>query len=139
MVTLSPFNVKRPIWANKHRASTTDMMQLVSMYPKYCSNSDLLTRTKCVDGVQKVFEERVCDKFVNDCDDGSDETEDCYTGNQYGCCEEMLAYFNIFHQFPGELTASLVRSGYSTLYNRPTFRIVLKLLSLVFKTTFLIG
>ena len=44
--------------------------------------------------------------------------------NQYPCCEEMLAYFNIFHQFPGELTASLVQSGYSTLYNRPTFRSV---------------
>ena len=97
------------------------MMQLVSMYPKYCSNSDLLTRTKCADGVQKVFEERVCDKFVNDCDDGSDETEDCYTGNQYGCCEEMKTYFNIFHQMPGELTAPLVRNGYSTLYKRPTF------------------
>ena len=42
--------------------------------------------------------------------------------HQYPCCEEMLAYFNIFHQFPGELTAPLVQSGYSDLYNRPTFR-----------------
>ena len=47
--------------------------------------------------------------------------------NHYPCCEEMLAYFNIFHQFPGDLTASLVQNGYSTLYNRPTFRRVLKL------------
>ena len=42
--------------------------------------------------------------------------------NQYPCCEKMLAYFNIFHQFPGELTAPLVQSGYSDLYDRPTFR-----------------
>ena len=43
-------DASNPIWANKYRASTEDIVQLVGMYSNVCSEADLLPRSQCPGG-----------------------------------------------------------------------------------------
>ena len=41
-----------PIWANRYRASTTDVIQLMDMYPDHCNSASLTNLAQCDNGKQ---------------------------------------------------------------------------------------
>ena len=117
-------DANNPIWANKYRASTEDIVQLVNMYSDVCSETDLLPRSACPGGSgQQVFTERLCDKVRNDCDDGSDENESCYNNNSYNCCTDLVLNNCLLSNQFGSCVDNLAitKNGWSDLYKRPIY------------------
>jgi hypothetical protein len=115
-----------PIWPNRYRASTTDIIQLMDMYSSYPNcDSSMLDTVLCADGT-KVLKSRKCDGALNDCPDGSDESSECIDNPFYQqnyCCADLSLTVSLGFIMPGLTeTASFDAPTWNSQYGRPTYQ-----------------
>ena len=114
-----------PVWPNRYRASTLDVIQLMKMYEDFPNCKSSLDLDSCHDG-SPVFSDRICDGILNDCADGSDETADCVNipalAQDY-CCQSIKIEFSLSFIFAG-LSESVVLDSatWDDSMKRPSYK-----------------